>query len=112
MNRSNKTYGLLIGCWVSLLMPFTGMSQNVRKELKEGNTQYESGKFQEAETHYRKALEGDAKSYGGQYNLGNAIYKQDRAAEAEKQYREAGQVATTSEQKSKNLHNLGNALMK
>jgi tetratricopeptide (TPR) repeat protein len=105
-------YSLVIAILLGVLTPLPGFCQNNRTELKSGNKNYESNRYSDAETHYRKAVEVDSKSFGGNYNLGNSIYKQDRAAEAEKQFRESGQYAKTPEQKSKSLHNLGNSLLK
>lgn len=103
---------LAIASIMGVVTPLSGFCQNNRIELKSGNESYEKGNFPDAETDYRKAVEIDKKSFGGNFNLGNSIYKQDRAAEAEKQFREAGQYATTPAQKSKSLHNLGNSLLK
>ena len=54
-------------------------TNNVRKNVRQGNRQYSKEKYDEAETRYRKALSYDSTYYKSQYNLGNAMYRQKMA---------------------------------
>lgn len=87
-------------------------AQTVRSFVKEGNSDYESGKYTDAEVAYRKALQKDPTSPQGQFNLGNAFYKQQRYDEAVKSF---GMYAATNKDvaaQAKAYHNVGNSFFK
>ncbi|MBC7884745.1 MAG: tetratricopeptide repeat protein, partial [Saprospiraceae bacterium] len=96
---------------ICLLGQYTVSGQNAHKNLRNGDMLYEYGKYQEAETEYRKAEhhKPDVKSA---YNLSNTLVNQERYDEAAKKYTEAATRTTTDEQKAKIYYNQGNALFK
>ena len=80
--------------------------------IAEGNSEYEKGRYFNAESSYRKALEKDQRMYEGNYNLGNALYKQNKFEEASEQYMNASVYRETPEAQNKSLYNLGNSFLK
>lgn len=99
-----------------LLLPLVSVTefaygQKEKKEVRQGNLNYEKGKYADAETSYRKALEKNASSYPGTYNLGGALYRQKKYDEATQQYQQSAEKTTNSKEKAESYHNLGNALV-
>lgn len=89
-----------------------------RKHVREGNDQYGTEKYTEAEVAYRKALDVNPRSVEGTYNLGNSLYKQQKFQEAAEQYQLlAGQEAKLKEtpegrsRLAEVYHNVGNVCM-
>jgi tetratricopeptide (TPR) repeat protein len=104
----------LIPAGVALLLcalPIRSMAQTVGGHIREGNHTYETGKFNDAEVSYRKALEKDPKSVPAQFNLGDAQYKQQRFEESARSFHDASAAATPSDQAAA-CYNLGNTLFK
>lgn len=101
---------LLVMVLLAVTHPAAG--QDDKKEIRSGNTSYEKGQYSNAELEYRKALEKNATSYAGTYNLGSALYRQDKQSEAVTQYTTAVERAASPEEKAAAYHNLGNALVK
>jgi tetratricopeptide (TPR) repeat protein len=103
-----KTTAIVI--MTALLWPLTSglWGQTAHQNLREGNQLYKNEKYQEAESHYRKAdaLEPSVKS---RYNLGNSLMNQQREEEAISKYEEALSKSQNAQQKADILHNLGNA---
>jgi len=113
IKNSNTCLYLIFGVISFLLHAAQPVSaQKERKEIRSGNIKYENGKYTEAETDYRKAIEKNRSSFPGSYNLGGALYKQNKFDEAIQQYSESAAKASGSEEKANSLHNLGNALVK
>jgi tetratricopeptide (TPR) repeat protein len=100
--------GVLLLC----LLSYKGIAQEDKKEVRAGNSNYEKGQYSNAELEYRKALEKNATSYAGTYNLGSSLYRQEKQEEAIKQYTAAVERAANPGQKSDAYHNLGNAFVK
>ena len=90
------------------LSSLNGVAQPEYPYLRNGDKSYEDGRYSDAETMYRKALElsPDASS---SYNLGNSVFLQDRIPEAIDAYKLAIQSAEKPETKSKAFYNMGNA---
>jgi len=82
--------------------------------IRQGNKQYEEGKFKEAEIDYRKAIEKSPKSFKGEYNLGNSQYKQQNWEEAGRSYTNSAEKMKPENSKGKAAayYNLGNTLLK
>src|SRR5687767_10069896 len=99
-----KTAQILL-FFIALLCPFLVTAQKERKEVRKGNEAYEKGKYEEAETNYRKALEKNQSSFPGTYNLGSALYRQKKYDEAVQQYQQAMEKSATDEEKSNAYHN-------
>ncbi|MFM7015274.1 MAG: tetratricopeptide repeat protein [Bacteroidota bacterium] len=87
-------------------------AQNANTTIRRGNDAYNNKKFKDAEIDYKSALEKDAKSYAGNYNLGNAYYKQDNMEEAGKQYMQSAGSTKDPIEQSKAYYNLGNTYLK
>lgn len=101
----------MITC-LCLLLSFPMMAQKAeRKQIREGNKQYEEGKFTEAEIAYRKALEVNEDSPQSTMNLGNALYRQEKAAEALEQYKRLISDEDHPERQADAYHNIGNVMM-
>ena len=116
-----KTIRIAILCGGALLVGgvFSASAQKAeRKQVREGNSLYQSEKYTEAEVAYRKALDVNPRSVEGTYNLGNALYKQKKFQEAAEQYQLlAGQEAKLKEtpegraRLAQVYHNMGNVCM-
>ena len=85
--------------------------KQVRKELREGNKEYDQKKYTEAEIAYRKALQSNARSVDAAYNLGNSLYKQNKFPEASEQYQAAVSDEKDKEKAATGWHNIGNVFM-
>ena len=84
-----------------------------RHLLRYGNRSYNKEDYDNAEVHYRRALESDSMDYRGQYNLGNNLYRQKKYDEAARHYDMALPPPQISDQqRAKTLHNKGNAYLK
>ena len=93
------------------LLTLTSFSQPGRKLIREGNTQYDKGKYKEAEVNYRKALEADKSSKSGLFNLGDAVYQQKNFDESSKIFGNLANTKLSGADKANVLHNLGNSLL-
>ncbi len=86
-------------------------AQTERTHTRDGNKQYEGGKFSDAEADYRKALEQKNNFPEAIFNLGDAVYKQKRYDEAAKQFQLSAQTNADSLTRAKAWHNLGNTAL-
>lgn len=95
------------------LLACTGATaQSLRSQLRNGNREYNKEKYDEAEVHYRHALEQDSTDFRGQYNLGNTLYRQKKYAEAGSHFAQALQSRNLSDhQRARTLHNQGNCFL-
>ena len=93
-------------------LSFNLFSQKENKYIREGNDMYEDRNFKDAEVDYMKALEANADSYKGQYNLGGALYKQDNYEDASKLYNNLTSKEVDKKAKADIYYNLGNSLLK
>ncbi|WP_455243541.1 tetratricopeptide repeat protein [Petrachloros mirabilis] len=64
-----------------------------QKENDEGVTHAQKGHWDVAESHFRKALEADAKLAEAQYNLGLALDKQNKHEDATVAFKKAAELA-------------------
>lgn len=106
---------LLPGAAAAMLIVLVSVSAHADSErslVRQGNRQYDSKQYTDAEVNYRKALEMNNKLREGQFNLGDALYKQGRFEEAEKQFRLSAESAPDAASRAHAYHNLGNALLK
>ena len=76
------TYKTCILIVLTLGTFFSLIAQSERKMTRNGNTNYESGNFIDAEINYKKALEKNSDLLEAQFNLGDALVKQERFVEA------------------------------
>lgn len=105
VNFVRNHYLLLV---LILLAPSALMAQEERKYIRKGTAEYEKGKFLESEIEYRRALDKDANSFEGNFNLGNALFKQEKVDESLEQYRNLAGTVTDKDQLSRIYHNIGN----
>ena len=99
---------------VIILLCLVGMysfAQTEKKLIRTGNELYDKGKFKEAEMNYRKALDVNKGSQGGQFNLGDAIYQQRNFEESSKIFGNLAESKLSADDKATVLHNLGNSLL-
>jgi len=86
-------------------------AQSEKKLVRKGNSEYEEGKFSEAEVEYRKALSENPNYYKGKFNLGDAMYNLENFEESGKIFNELAEANLSPEQKAKVHYNQGNNLM-
>ncbi len=97
---------------VIILTATTSFSQQEKKRVRKGNSEFEEGKFQEAEKEYRKALMEKPGYAKGTFNLGDAMYQQENYEESTKLFSEIIERNTTKSEKAAAYYNLGNTQMK
>ncbi len=94
-----------------IFMSFDVQAQTENKIIRRGNKAFENEKFQEAELHYRRALEENDNNFRGNFNLGNSIYKQGYYDEAARAFQRAIANQTDKKELSKAFYNFGNSLL-
>jgi tetratricopeptide (TPR) repeat protein len=93
----------------SMMFYLNLLAQSAHKSLRNGDMLYGFGKYQEAETEYRRA-DNEKASVKSAYNLGNALIQQERYEEAAKKYNDAAAKANTDAERANIYYNQGNAL--
>lgn len=99
---------------MAFLMPVfntVAMAQGENKFIRRGNKDFEKGNFKEAEIDYQSALERNAGSPVGEFNLGGAIYEQENFEESATIFDNLSRRSLPDEQRAKSFHNLGNSLI-
>lgn len=86
-------------------------AQKERKFIREGNTLFETQKFEQAEVEYRKAMDKKAESFEAAFNLADALYKQEKYDEALLQFSTLAEEQTDKEKLGQLYHNIGNTLL-
>lgn len=86
-------------------------AQKERKFIREGNTLFETQKFEQAEVEYRKAMDKKAESFEAVFNLADALYKQEKYDEALLQFSTLAKEQTDKEKLGQLYHNIGNTLL-
>ena len=115
--RRNRKWSLagLTGAAMLLLclMPTEASAQANRKLLREGNRNYKTEKYDQAEVNYRRALVNDSIDYRGQYNLASSLYRQEKYDEAAMHYAQALAAPDIDDsRRAKALHGAGNSMVK
>ena len=95
-----------------LLSSAFAFGQKENRLIREGNKQYESEDFREAEIDYRKSLLKNSGSIPGRYNLGNSLYKQNNWQGAVLAFDSVRNSNPDEKALSDSYYNLGNALLK
>ena len=103
-----KTYILIA---LTLGSFFSVIAQSERKMTRNGNTNYETGNFIDAEINYKKALEKNSDLLEAQFNLGDALVKQERFDEALESFEKVCASTEDLNLKANALHNKGNVLL-
>lgn len=87
------------------------LAQGEKKLIRRGNKAFEKGDFKEAEIDYKGALERNASSPVGEFNLGGAVYEQENFEESATIFDNLSRRSLPDEQRAKSFHNLGNSLI-
>ena len=103
-----KTYIFIV---LTLGSFFSLIAQSERKMTRNGNTNYETGNFIDAEINYKKALEKNSDLLEAQFNLGDALVKQERFDEALEAFEKVSTSTEDQNLKANALHNKGNVLL-
>ncbi|MFL2564015.1 MAG: tetratricopeptide repeat protein [Flavobacteriales bacterium] len=103
-----KTYIFIV---LTLGSFFSVIAQSERKMTRNGNTNYETGNFIDAEINYKKALEKNSDLLEAQFNLGDALFKQERFDEALEAFEKVSASTEDYNLKANALHNKGNVLL-
>jgi len=106
-----KTCGLYIVLVVlsSLSLHFESLAQDDPALIRQGNKNYEKGKYGDAEQNYLNSLQKNKDSYKGAFNLGDAYYKQGKYKEAINQFEQLATKKVSKDTIAKAYHNLGNS---
>ena len=90
-----------------LLMAVSASAQTDRQYVRQGNKQFQTGDFANAEVSYRKAIEKNPRNPQAVYNLGNALLAQNKDSAAVVQFESAAKLETNPLRKYQSFHNLG-----
>jgi len=114
--KSSATLSIVIGfisLFAMLLSSFSGYAQKPERALvREGNSQYNKKKYDQAELSYRKALKENKDTPEAAFNLGDALYKQGKYEEAATKFQQITAEKGNTKLKAKAYHNLGNSYLK
>jgi len=96
-----------------LLLELISCNKNykAKTEVIEGNKAYEEEEFENAITHYKKALFQHSQDTTAAYNLGNGFYKIKQSDKALAYYKKADSLAKNNKTKAEIQYNTGNAYM-
>jgi Ca-activated chloride channel family protein len=103
---------ILIGSFLTFLLPVVVCGQAERKYIRQGNKEYKEGAYDESEILYRKALEKKEESYSGEFNLGDALYKQEKYTDAARNFGKLAENQNDPIKLGQLYHNLGNSMLK
>ena len=78
-----------------------------RQYIRQGNKQFRSGDYANAEVSYRKAIEKNAKNAQAAFNLGNALMAQKKDSAAVEQFEGEARLETNPLRKAQAYHNMG-----
>lgn len=95
-----------------LFAVFTCFAQDEKKYIREGNRQYNNGKFSDAEHSYKESLLKKKDNTKAIFNLGDAYYKQGKYEEAAGQFEIVTQKKMRKDSLAQAFHNLGNSYLK
>ena len=102
--KKKRTAAMLL-----LLLAATTASAQMtdRQYIRQGNKQFRSGDYANAEVSYRKAIEKNAKNPQAAFNLGNALMAQKKDSAAVEQFEGAARLETNPLRKAQAYHNMG-----
>ena len=107
-----KRYLHIAVYFLFILSPVALFSQKEKYVLREGNNQYNNGRYDEAEKYYSESLKNKNDYYKANFNLGDAYYKQGKMTDAIGQYDAFIKNNNNKDTLSKAFHNMGNAYLK
>lgn len=94
------------------MLPLALVAQQERYILREGNNQYNNGRYKEAEQYYAEALKKKNNYFKANYNLGNALYRQGKFQDATGQFDVFIKNTGNKDTLTRAFHNLGNSYLK
>ena len=109
-NENTQALRILLFISISLssfLLPLSSNAQTDRQYIRQGNKQFRSGDYPNAEVSYRKAIEKNPKNPQAVFNLGNALMAQKKDSAAVVQFESASKLETNPLRKAKAFHNMG-----
>ena len=109
-NENTQALRILLFISISLssfLLPLSSNAQTDRQYIRQGNKQFRSGDYPNAEVSYRKAIEKNPKNPQAVFNLGNALMAQKKDSAAVVQFESATKLETNPLRKAKAYHNMG-----
>ena len=95
-----------------LAMTLVSWSQQENRLIRQGNREYDDGKYKEAEIDYIKSVQTKNPSHKGFFNLGNSWYMQNNYVQAAAAFDTLRTFKMDDETRSKSYYNLGNSLVK
>ncbi len=95
-----------------ILHSFSAFSQKEKYVLREGNNQYNNGRYAESEKYYSESLKEKKDYPKANFNLGDAYYKQGKMTDAIGQYDVFIKNSSNKDTLSKAFHNMGNSYLK
>jgi len=107
-----KNYAYILLYFILILSSYTALAQKEKYVLREGNNQYNNGRYAESEKYYSDALKKKNDYYKANFNLGDAFYKQGKMTDAIGQYDAFIKNSNNKDTLSKAFHNMGNAYLK
>lgn len=90
-----------------MLVAVSASAQTDRQYVRQGNRQFHTGDYANAEVSYRKALEKNPKNPQAAFNLGNALMAQKKDSAAVEQYENASKLEMNPLRKAQAFHNIG-----
>jgi len=94
------------------IFPATAVAQNHRKFVREGNREYNKGKYDQSEIDYRRAIDAKSDNAKAVFNLGDALYRKEKYEEAGKEFSRHKEMGEGEESLAAADYNRGNALLK
>ena len=107
MNRLIKYLTII----VFLSSAFTVSAQSDEKAIRKGNRNYKSGNYEQAISHYRKALDIRPNNAKAQFNLGDAYYAKQSYDTAYNEFQKVVEMSPDAKLKSDAVFNMGNCLL-
>lgn len=108
---ADRLLARFIICTALIISPLLLSAQVDKKFIRQGNREYNKGKYQESEVSYRKAIDDNRRSPDAVFNIGDALYKQNKYEEAAKQFADNVNMNEEREKKAAGLYNLGNSFL-
>jgi tetratricopeptide (TPR) repeat protein len=107
MNRLVKYLTII----VFLSSAFTVSAQSDETAIRKGNRNYKSGNYEQAISHYRKALDIRPNNAKAQFNLGDAYYAKQSYDTAYNEFQKVVEMSPDAKLKSDAVFNMGNCLL-
>jgi hypothetical protein len=94
------------------LLVLPAWSQQENRYIRQGNRDYEEGKYKEAEIGYLKSMQAKNASHKGVFNLGNALYMQNDYPRSAAAFDSLRTLKMGENERADAYYNLGNSLLK